>query len=171
MLSLKKLVLIIAIILCVATISGVFALAIFDSQPVVGTITADDYLFLEMNSEFSANLELLKGTPVIKAINLHIRSFDKTDAYLKISTISKTEKNLSNVSFSLYSSQDCKNLLTDSNGNECTIRGDGIITYLIPENTDTSLTVYLKIVLDDDITETEFDSTGGKLTLSLSEKA
>lgn len=167
----KKLILVIAMVLCIAVISGVFALAVFNADPIVGTITTDDYLFLEMNSEFSANLELLKGTPTVKAINIRVRSIEKTDAYLKISTVSKENKNLSNVSFELYSSSDCANILKDESGSDCKLVGDGTITYVIPQNTDTSITVYLKILLDDNITESEFDMTGGKLTLSLSEKA
>lgn len=165
----KKLIIVIAMLLCVATIGAVFALAIFDSTPVTGTITSDDYLFLEMNSDLSNSLELTKGMNVVKTIDIHIRSVNKTNAYLKIYTLSKENKNLSNVKFSLYSSKDCDTLLKDLNGNDCTIQGNGTIIYLIPDNIDTTLTLYLKIQLNSNITESEYEQTGGLLRLSLSE--
>lgn len=158
-------------ILCIAAIGSVLAIAVFGAEDVQGTIKTDAYLFLEMNSDITTSLELVKGTPIVKAVNLKLRASDETKGYFKVIALDKEDKTLSKVKFSLYSSEDCTTLLKDVNGNDCTMTGSGTLVYLIPETKETVVTVYLSILLDDDITENEFNNAGGKLTLRFTDVA
>lgn len=158
----KKLVLIIAMILCLATVGSVFALAVFNAKEVTGTITADGYEFFEMDSTIDeAPIILQKDNPIVKTINLHLRASMSTEGRLNITLGTLKDKSLDNITLALYEDKECTKVLS-------TITGGSTLTYNVQKTNDTKVTIYLSISISSDITESDFESAGGTLTLNFS---
>lgn len=158
----KKLVLIIGIILCIAVIGSVFAVAVYDAQDATGSLGADTYVYLTLeNPTGTTGCQLEKGIPVIIPIVVGIEQNDADwgTATLTVTPSAQAEKSIENVEITMWSNEACttsvEGLATADNG-VMTLTG-------ITEGT----TVYVRLVLDNDATQEQVKAAAGVLNIKL----
>ncbi len=160
----KKLILIIGIVLCIAVIGSVFAIAVYDAQPSTGTIGADTYVYLTLeNPTGTTGCQLERGIPVIIPIVLGIEKNDDAwgTATLTVTPTAVGEgKNIDNVEITMWSNSTCttavEGLATDESTGAMTLTG---IT--------AGKTVYVRLVLDAAATQDQVTNTNGNLNVKL----
>lgn len=150
----KKLVLIIGIILCIAVIGSVFAVAVYDAQDATGSIGADEYVYLTLNSSGTTGCNLVKGVPTIIPIVMGIESTAESwgTAKLTVSATANEGKSIDNVEITLWEDLTCTQAI------------EGLTVEGITE----SGTVYVKLQLvGEDLSEEDVNNAGGVLNIKL----
>ena len=162
----KKLIVLICMVLCVAVIGSVLAIAVYDAPEKNGSIGTDTYLYLTMNSSRGTAITLTKGVAQVLPIVLGVES-NQTDwgtATLTIDARANGElKNIENVTITLCSDREGNTPITtnvNTSGKKITMTG---IT--------AGQTVYVKLLLDADATEEEVNATNGILTCTFAKAA
>lgn len=157
----KKLVLIIGIVLCIAIIGSVFAIAVYDARDIEGTVGTDTYLYLTLDTTASTGVQLEKGVPTIIPIVLGIDTNETGSWGSATMTVKATEqegKKIDKVEITLWANSSCTQAIDglSAGTNEWTLTG---IT--------TGRTIYVKLVLSDDATEADIKEAGGNLNVKL----
>ncbi len=156
----KKTILLIGIILCIAVIGSVLAVAVYDANDIEGSISTDTYLYLGLNSSAGTGVILSAGVPKIVPIVLSVDTNAENwgSGTLTITPAAQSEKNIEKVTIGIYSDAAGNTALTDNVSID-----KGVITVTgISEGT----TVYVKLLLAEDATQDEVKATGGTLTCS-----
>lgn len=168
----KKLIVLICMVLCVAVIGSVLAIAVYDAPEKNGSIGTDTYLYLTMNSSRGTAITLTKGVAQVLPIVLGVESNqtgaegtpDWGTATLTIDARANGEgKNIENVTITLCSDRE-GNTPIESNVN---ISGKTITMTGITAGQ----TVYVKLLLSADATEEEVNATNGILTCTFAKAA
>ena len=169
----KKTLMIIAIVLCVAVAGAALAVTKNNATTVTGTLQADSYFGLDFgNNTVSADISLAYGAPqnfVIECDVTKSRSVDST-ATLTITLADGVNTNLDEVNVKVYSDSARQNLV--ANGS---LTGAGTITITgitIPnENNDRivsdTVIYYATASLVTDVDADDIDEVGGTMTLHL----
>lgn len=161
----KKVILLIGVILCVAVIGSVLAVAVYDANDIEGSISTDTYLYLSLDSSASSGVTLEKGVQKIVPI---VMSIDQNDANWGTATLTITPsavsgKSIEKVTIGIYSDETCKTVLAGAN-----VDDNGVITYA---GVTTGKTVYVSLLLAEDASEEEVTNTSGNLTCSFARVA
>lgn len=157
----KKTILLIGIILCIAVIGSVLAVAVYDADDITGSVSTDTYLYLTMNSTEGQSVTLQTGVPTILPIVLGVDSNDSSwgSGKLTITPAAAADKSIAKVTIGIYSDETASTAITEN----ATTDGNGVITLTgITEGQ----TVYVKLLLAADATQTEVTNTQGTLTCS-----
>lgn len=171
----KKILLIIAVVVCVAVAGTALALTTFNSASnVTGTLTADSYLGLSLESCSTTGLELVAGEYTTYTIDYDVtKSTSAPTAKLTITLAATDAHNLTGVTLALFSDSNCTTPLKinttthaiDAEGTQVSITGAGS-AYI--QGLATDGLIYARFYLSE---ESEADSIGGTMTLSLVEQA
>ena len=172
----KKILLILAIVVCVAVAGSALAVAYNSASNLEGTLTADSYLALSLDSCSTAALHLKAGDYVTYDLNYAItKSEHAPAAELSIALAADTanEKNLTGVQVALFKDSACTTPLKlnatskviDDEGTAATLNGAGTIEIKGLEEGDH---IYARFFLPEDATVA---SIGGTMTLNLLEQA
>ena len=160
----KKILLIVAVAVCVAVAGTALALTTFNSaQDVTGTLTADTYLSLDWGNSVStvANLELEAGVPQVYTIDYTVaKSTSAPAGALTITLSPANSKTFEGVTVRLFSDSSCTTLLTGVNQ----LAGAATETTLTISNLTQNGTIYAQFSLSDEATAANIL---GSMTLSL----
>lgn len=152
----KKLIILISIILCLAVIGSVLAIAVYDATPIGGGVNTDTYLYLSLNSERGTGVTLNKNNATLIPIVLGIDTNEESwtgSATLTIKPEAVEEgKTIEHVTIGYYSDLDC----TKAVGS---VSDAGVFTYSVSKGT----TVYVKIEYEANVTAAQVNATNGKL--------
>ena len=168
----KKLIVLICMVLCVAVIGSVLAIAVYDAPEQNGSIGTDTYLYLTMNSSRGTAITLTKGVAQVLPIVLGVES-NQTDAEgtpdwgtatLTIDARANgVGKDIENVTITLCSDREGNTPITANvTTSDNTITMTGITT---------GQTVYVKLLLSADATEAQVNATNGILTCTFAKAA
>ena len=168
----KKLIVLICMVLCVAVIGSVLVIAVYDAPPIDdGSIGTDTYLYLTMNSSRGKAITLTKGVAQVLPIVLGVES-NQTDAEgtpnwgtatLTIDARANGDgKNIDNVTITLCSDQEGNTPIEGVAVSGKTITMTGITA---------GQTVYVKLLLSADATEQQVNATNGILTCTFAKAA
>lgn len=165
----KKLIVLICMVLCIAVIGSVLAIAVYDAPAINdGSIGTDTYLYLTMNSSRGKAITLTKGVAQVLPIVLGVESNQTDDwgtATLTIDARANGEgKNIDNVTITLCSDREGN---TPIEGSNVTVSGKTITMTGITEGQ----TVYVKLLLNAEATETQVNATNGILTCTFAKAA
>lgn len=154
----KKLIILISIILCLAVIGSVLAIAVYDATPIEGGVNTDTYLYLSLNSERGTGVTLNKNNatliPIVLGIDTNKESWTGS-ATLTIKPEAVGEgKTIEHVTIGYYSDLDCTKAVGSVS--------EGVFTYSVSEGT----TVYVKIEYVENVTAAQVNATNGKLVCS-----
>lgn len=157
----KKTILLIGIILCIAVIGSVLAVAVYDANDITGSVSIDTYLYLTMNSTKGQSVTLQAGVPTILPIVLGVDSNDSSwgSGKLTITPAALTDKSIDKVTIGVYSDATGSTAITD----DITKDDNGVITL---SNITEGKTVYVVLTLAADATQDEVGNTQGTLTCS-----
>lgn len=165
----KKLIVLICMVLCIAVIGSVLAIAVYDAPAINdGSIATDTYLYLTMNSSRGKAITLTKGVAQVLPIVLGVESNQTDDwgtATLTIDARANGEgKNIDNVTITLCSDREGNTPIEGANVNVSgkTITMTGITA---------GQTVYVKLLLSADATEQQVNATNGILTCTFAKAA
>lgn len=151
----KKLILMISIILCIAVIGSVLAIAVYDAADIEGGVNTDTYLYLSLNSTRGTGVTLNKNTATLIPIVLGVDTNDSDwsgSATLTITPQAVGEnKNIENVDISYYSDSECTTTVGSVS--------DGVFTYSVTAGT----TIYVRIAYKENVTAAQINATNGKL--------
>ena len=158
----KKTLLIIAVVLCIAVAGAAIAVTWNDPDPVTGTLTADSYLELSLDQCSTTAISLTEGSYSYYTIQCDVTksiSAGTNNCTLTVTLEDTSESvTLDSVTVSVYSDSNYQTLV--ANG---TTTGEGSIT--VTGITETS-TYYVKLSLADGLTEAQTEAVGGTMTLS-----
>lgn len=160
----KKIMLIVGMILCVAVIGSVFAVAVYDAQQATATVTADTYIELGWDGTADTNLVLEPGITQIYTVNLTV---DKSASVTDTSTFRVVCANTSEtVTLGQVSVVVCEDNLgvdaVDGDSDNVTVSGNNTTITGITQNT----TYYIAVTLAANATEEQVTNCGGTMTLS-----
>ena len=170
----KKIILIIALVLCVAVAGTALALTTFNNaSDVTGTLTADTYLSLSLDSCSTTALQLEVGTySTPYTIDYDVtKSTNAPTATLTLTLAAANEKTLNGVTVTLWTDSNCTvplklNTTThviDAEGTAASLTGAGSISVA---GLTTDGLIYAKFYLDSNATAS---AIGGTMTLNLVE--
>lgn len=165
----KKLIVLICMVLCVAVIGSVLAIAVYDATAVTDTIGTDGHIYLSINTEDNVeNFTLEKGIPTVVAITFGVgknsSEWGSTVAgKLTINVEKNGDKVLDNIEYGFYSDSNATQPMTD----ETTEKNTFVKSNITAETT----TVYVRLFLKADATQTEVTAAGGKLVCSFVDMA
>ena len=161
----KKLIVLICMVLCVAVIGSVLAIAVYDAPEKNGSIGTDTYLYLTMNSSRGKAITLTKGVAQVLPIVLGVES-NQTDwgtATLTIDARANGDgKNIENVTITLCSDREGNTPIEGVAVSGKTITMTGITA---------GQTVYVKLLLSADATEQQVNATNCILTCTFAKAA
>lgn len=168
----KKVLLIVAIVVCVAVAGTALAVTSFQSAtPKTGTLTADSYLKLSLDDCSTTGLQLEPGVPTVYTIDYDItKSASVTpNATLTIALAADQEKNLTGLSVALFTDENCTVALKlnsstnviDAEGTAATLSGAGTLTVA---GLSADGVIYARFLLAEDVTVANI---GGTMTLNL----
>ena len=168
----KKILLILAVVVCVAVAGSALAVAYNSASNSTGTLTADSYLSLSLNSCSTAALHLKAGDYVTYTIDYDVAKSDSApSANLTIALAATAEHNLTGVEVALFTDSNCTvplkltnaGAIDAENGTAATISGANslTITGLVADGL-----IYARFFLPDNATVA---TIGGTMTLSLDE--
>lgn len=153
----KKLIILISIILCLAVIGSVLAIDVYDATPIEGGVNTDTYLYLSLNSERGTGITLNKNNATLIPIVLGVDT-NETD-WSGSATLTITpqavgnEKTIEHVTIGYYSDSGC----TKTVGS---VSDAGVFTY---SGITSGTTVYVKIEYVENVTAAQVNATQGKL--------
>ena len=158
----KKTLLIIAIVLCVAVAGTALALTVNNASNVTGTLTADSYLALSLDgSSSAASISVADGDPGYYTIVCNVtKSASVTDNGTLTITLANTSESvtLGAVTVTLYEDELHNTPVTSGSR-----KGAGTITV---SNISTTTTYYAVVTLDSGLNENQTNAVGGTMTLS-----
>ena len=167
----KKILLIVAVVLCVAVAGTALAATYRSAENVSGTLTADKYIALSLDECSTANLTLLAGDQVTYELEYSVdKSATAPTATLTIAFADTSESvNLDEVEISLFKNEACSipvklngTALDDDAGTAVTQTGAGTITITDLEAGDT---YYVLFYIAD--AAATLENIGGTMTLNL----
>lgn len=157
----KKTILLIGIILCIAVIGSVLAIGVYDATDIEGSVTTDTYLYLGLNATEGTGVTLEVGKQTIVPISLSVDSNAVDNwgsATLTITPKANNDKSIKKVTIGLYSDDKGMNAIENANTD-----ANGVITLTgITKNR----IVYVRLFLAADATQDDVNGTGGTLTCS-----
>lgn len=153
----KKIMLIVGMILCVAVIGSVFAVAVMNAQSAA-TFSADGYIYLGFDGTSSNGIVLSSGVVTPFTVVLTVDSNVANTGTLTITFADGADKNLDDVSFGVYSDSNCMTALTTNVTTE-----DKVIT--ITGISGESTTIYVGVMLKANADADEINDCGGTMTL------
>lgn len=163
----KKTLLIIAIVLCIAVAGAAIAVTWNDASNVTGTLTADSYLELSLDNCSTTAISLTEGSYSYYTIQCDVSksaNAGDNDCTLTVTLADTSESvTLDAVTISVYSDSNYQTLV--SNG---TRKGAGAITVTGIQATST---YYVKLSLDTGLNEAQTAAVGGTMTLSFAKAA
>ena len=169
----KKILLILAVVVCVAVAGTALAVTTYNSaQQKTGTLTADTYLKLSLEDCSETGLTLVKGEYVTYTIDYDVtKSTNAPNARLNITLAATTGLNLTGMTVDLFTDSQCTTPLKidatshaiDAEGTAVTQSGAGTI-YI--SGLSTSGLIYARFHLSE---EANVSSIGGTMTLNLVE--
>lgn len=167
----KKLIVLICMVLCIAVIGSVLAIAVYDAPAINdGSIATDTYLYLTMNSSRGKAITLTKGVAQVLPIVLGVES-NQTDAEgtanwgtatLTIAATASEGKSIENVTITLCSDREGNTPIEGVAVSGKTITMTGITA---------GQTVYVKLLLSAEATEAQVNATNGILTCTFAKAA
>ena len=158
----KKILLIVGMILCVAVIGSVFAVAVFSANDATATITAEPYITLGWDGTAEASFVLEPGVKQIYTVNLTVdKSTNGGTATFSVVCEDDTtnSKDLENVTITVCS--DALGTTAVTGANVTTNDNDTSISGL-----SANATYYIAIVLDAGADADDIADCGGTMTLS-----
>ena len=171
----KKILLIVAVVVCVAVAGTALALTQFNSAtPVSGTLTADTYLALNWGECTTGDLVLEEGVYTTYTIAYTVtKSTNAPAGTLTLTLADAANKDLDDVTVALFSDSTCQTPLKlnasthviDAEGTAATLTGAGSI---VINGLTADGTIYARFGLANDTTASD---VGGSMTLSLAEQA
>jgi len=165
----KKILLIIAVVLCLAVAGTALAVTYNSSDPVTGDLKANSYLKLSLDSCSTADITINPGTPVVYTIQCDVTSIQENEVSPKTGTLTITladagaGQDLDDVTVALFTDAACTAAVAGK-----TQTGAGAITV-----TDISATTtyYAKISVPSALDEAGCEACGGTMTLSFAKAA
>lgn len=156
----KKILLIVAVVLCVAIAGTALAVSYNSATPITGSLAADQYLKLGLDSCSETAITVNPGTPVVYTIQCDVtKSTSVTDTgTLTITLANVGEQDLDDVTVALFTDAACTSAVAGK-----TQTGAGSISVT---GIDTTTTYYAKISVPSALTEADCTACGGTMTLS-----
>lgn len=167
----KKILLIVAVVLCLAIAGTALAATYRSAENVSGTLTADKYIALSLEECSTANLTLLAGDQVTYELEYAVeRSATAPTATLTIELEDTSESvTLDEVQVALFKNAECSvpvklngTALDDDAGTAVVQDGEGTITITGLQAGDT---YYVRFYIAD--AEATLENIGGTMTLNL----
>lgn len=161
----KKILLILAVVVCVAVAGSALAVAYNNATSKVGHISADTYIALDWgaNNSSTTSLELEEGVPSYYTIDCTVVKSTNAAATgtltIALQDSNEANKSLDNVTVTLYSDSNYQNAVAGK-----TQKGEGSITIT---GLTANATYYAKVSVDDGLTNEQLQAVAGTMTLSL----
>lgn len=162
----KKILLIVAVALCVAVASTALALTVNNATQVTGTLEADKYLALSIGGTADLAVTVKDGDPAYYTINCVVaKSASVSDSCTLTITLANTseEVTLGAVTVTLYSDETHENPVASGSR-----KGAGTITV---SGITATTPYYAVITLDSGLNSTQTANVGGTMTLSFAKTA
>ncbi len=165
----KKILLILAIVVCVAVAGSALAVAYYDAQSVSGTITTDSYMVLSFDGSSTATaLSLDAATPSYYTI---VCKMDKSAGATGTGTLTialkpdtENNKTLANVSVALFTDSAYTTPL-QVNSADAVLNGAAANASISVANIPATTTYYAKITLASGLTQEQLGAIAGELQL------
>ena len=155
---------------CLSLIGGAIAVSYFKTT-TTGTIAADSYMALAIGGSEAANLTMSNNSTQVYNIYAQITSRSASaaseKAQLVIHVTTNTGKDLSEITFGLYSDNTCETAV-GSNYN-LTVDGSGELTITV-SNIENSTNYYLQLVVGD-VSADELAAMEGNINIALNRQA
>lgn len=163
----KKILLIVAVVLCVAIAGTAFAITRNNATPATGTLEADSYLALTLGRCSTTALEIADGAPAYYTIYC-----DKTASASEASTACTLTITLANTSESVTLAPVTVTLYSDSSRQTPVAsgsrKGAGSITIT---GITASTTYYATVSLDAGLTSEQTAAVGGSMSMTFAKAA
>lgn len=159
----KKLILMISIILCIAVIGSVLAIAVYGAGDITGTVTADDYIYLSLGAENdNKQFTLIKGQDCVIPIVLSVDRPSDSSNKGKLTITAAPKAVTDNVTYTL----DYVDIALYDGKDKATAEKKADLTsnQLVLDNVSESKTVYVIISFKADVTEKQVEVTAGSLS-------
>ena len=156
----KKILLIVAVVLCVAVAGTAFAITRNQADPVNGTLAADTMFVLSLDSCSTANIALTAGTPTEYTIQCDITKSNSANynGTLTVTLADSAPKDLDDVTITLYSDAQHEHEVANAT---CTGAGSFTVTGI-----SASTPYYALITLANNLSESDTQNVGGTMTLA-----
>jgi hypothetical protein len=158
----KKILLIVAVVLCVAVAGAAIAVTYNDATTINGTLTADSYLELSLDNCSTTAINLVEGEPTKYTIQCDLTKSENGlgdgTCTLTITLANGVSTDLDDVTIAIYTDPNCTIAVEGA-----TRKGEGAVTVT---GITTSKTYYAKLTLDNGLDESETANVGGTMTLS-----
>lgn len=157
----KKMLLIVAVVLCVAIAGTALAVSYNSASNVTGTLTADTYLLLGLESCSEAAITVNPGTPQVYTIQCDVTkvgTFADTATLTITLTDAGSGQDLDDVTVALFTDAECTSAVAGK-----TSTGAGTISVT---GITATTTYYAKISVPSSLGEDECDAVGGTMTLA-----
>lgn len=164
----KSIILIICMAVCLSLIGGAIAVSYFKTT-TTGTIAADSYMALEIGGSSAANLTMSNNDTQVYNIYAQITSRSASaaseKAQLVIHVTTADTKDLSDITFGLYTDPACTTPVGVSGYTDLTVDGSGELTITV-SNIDESTNYYLQLAVGD-VTADELAAMEGNINIAL----
>lgn len=161
----KKILLIIAAIVCVSIAGTALAVSYYNADDIDGTVTADKYVVLSLdNSTAPASISLVGGEVTTFKIQCDVDASATAapNGTLTIALIAGTEKSLAGVTLALYSDMACTQAVLDDTDTPIAQTGAGTITI---EGIDDDAIYYAKVTFAGAADAAALAAIGGSITI------
>ena len=165
----KKILLIVAVVLCLAVAGTALAVSYNSADPITGTMSADSFLKLSLDSCSTEAITINPGTPVVYTVQCDVVNVQDNEATPKTGTLTITlvdagsGQDLDDVTVALYTDASCKEAVEGK-----TQTGAGTITVT---DISTTTTYYAKISVPSTLNEDDCEDCGGTMTLAFAKAA
>lgn len=157
----KKILLIVAVVLCVAIAGTALAVSYNSADPITGSLAADQYLKLGLDSCSTTDITVNPGTPQVYTIQCDVtKSATVSDTGTLTITLADAGagQDLDDVTIALFTDSACTSAVA---GKVQTGAGSISVTGI-----DTTTTYYAKISVPSTLSEDDCEDCGGTMTLS-----
>ena len=165
----KHILLILAVVVCVAVAGTALAVAYYNASNVSGTITTDSYMVLSFDGSSTANaLTLDAATPnyytIVCKIDKSASATGTGTLTLALNPDTTNSKTLANVSVALFTDSACTTPL-QVNAENVVLSGAAASASVSVANIPSTTTYYAKITLASGLSQEQLAAIGGELQL------
>ena len=161
----KKILLIIAAIVCISIAGTALAVSYYDAEDIQGTVTADKYVVLSLdNSTAPASISLVGGQATTFKIQCDVdtSATATADGTLSIVLAAASEKTLTGVTLALYNDMACTDPVLDDEDAPITQTGAGTIEI---EGIDDDAVYFAKVTFAGAADAAALAAIGGTITI------
>ena len=156
----KKILLIIAAVVCVVIAGTALAVNYNSASPVTGTLTADTYFALSLDNCSTSSVTLSEGVPTVYTIQCDVTNVGTSEtADLIITLTDGAEQDLDDVTVALFTDANCTQAVAGK-----TQTGAGTITV---SGISATTTYYARITIANGLDSADFAACGGTMALNL----